>query len=215
MRATRHRLLREQPPRHSTCSSSTRSAIRGGSWATASHAGESPPATARARPRGGSMASTARFFDYMARGVPYGPDDGTHRPVGGGRVAAVRAGDRAADDRAFRRGSTREMIQPVRLQGAASIRPSRERGPGRVGCLRGTTDSIRGPSIADDRELPFGIGLGLDAAVPSHRHRTAARRIHRRLVIRSTDDGTIKKASAATNLFLDIGGVLLTERLGP
>ena len=32
-----------------------------------------------------------QFFGYLGRGVPYGPDDGTHRAVGGGDIAAVRA----------------------------------------------------------------------------------------------------------------------------
>ena len=38
-----------------------------------------------------------QFFDYIARGAPFGPDDGTDRPVGRGRLAAVRPGDRHPD----------------------------------------------------------------------------------------------------------------------
>ena len=41
------------------------------------------------------------FFDYIARGVPYGPDDGTIAPWAVVASLPVRAGDRAADDRAF------------------------------------------------------------------------------------------------------------------
>ena len=42
------------------------------------------------------MALSADFFDYVGRGVPYGPDDGTPRTVGFGRIAAFRTGNRAA-----------------------------------------------------------------------------------------------------------------------
>ena len=51
-----------------------------GSRATASSAGASRPATAPARRRAGSTGVERRFYDYRARGVPYGPDDGTIAP---------------------------------------------------------------------------------------------------------------------------------------
>lgn len=38
------------------------------------------------------------FFDYVARGVPDGPDDGTVAPWRRDRFAAVRSADRAIND---------------------------------------------------------------------------------------------------------------------
>ena len=59
-------------------SANTRSATRAASSATAPTAGACPPARARAR----ATAIAGRrqpFYGYAARGVPFGPDDGTHR----------------------------------------------------------------------------------------------------------------------------------------
>ena len=47
---------------------------------TGSGAGASQPATARATPRSSWMASTGVSIDYVARGAPFGPDDGTIAP---------------------------------------------------------------------------------------------------------------------------------------
>ncbi len=62
------------------CSSATRSATRTASRSTASTAGASRPATARATARKVVDGVERTFFDYVARGVPDGPDDGTLAP---------------------------------------------------------------------------------------------------------------------------------------
>ena len=61
-------------------SSATRSTIRADSATTAKPAGGSPRVTARGPTSSRSAASSGRFFDYLARGVPDGPDDGTIAP---------------------------------------------------------------------------------------------------------------------------------------
>ncbi len=46
----------------------------------ATAAGELPPATGLAPTPSKSTASSVEFYDYIGRGVPYGPDDGTVAP---------------------------------------------------------------------------------------------------------------------------------------
>ena len=66
--------------RRPTCSRSTRSATRCSSPATASTAGGSRPATAPAGCKRMVDGVERQFFDYIARGAPFGPDDGTVAP---------------------------------------------------------------------------------------------------------------------------------------
>ena len=61
------------------CSNATRSTTRSASPTTANCAGASPPATDPARPRARSTRQR-KFYDYVGRGAPYGPDDGTLAP---------------------------------------------------------------------------------------------------------------------------------------
>ena len=89
----------------------------------------------------------AALLRLPGAGVPYGPDDGTHRALGRGRLAAVRAGDRAADDRYFTHEAKLEGVQRLRLQGDVQSDPSRRtRQSARRGCRRGTSASTRGRS---------------------------------------------------------------------
>ena len=114
----RHRLLREQPPRDAASSSSTRSATRSASSTTASAAGASPRATGPATGRRArSTASSARFYDYIARGAPVRPRRRHDRAVGGGRLAAVRARDRRCRRSRTCQALHIEVPQSVRLQG--------------------------------------------------------------------------------------------------
>ena len=80
------------------------------------------------------------------------------RPVGGGRLAAVRAGDRAADDRAFHaHGSGR--VRGVRLP--LDVQPDLQARRGRPEL--GVALSLRdrpGADRPDDRELPDGPASG-------------------------------------------------------
>jgi hypothetical protein len=57
-----------------------------------------------------------QFFDYVGRGVPYGPDDGTIAPWGRGGVVAVRARYRAARPRLLYSRGEPNGVQSVRLQ---------------------------------------------------------------------------------------------------
>ena len=56
-----------------------------------------------------------QFYDYYARGAPYGPDDGTLAPWVGRRLAAVRAGDRHPDRPRHGRARSRHD-EALRLQ---------------------------------------------------------------------------------------------------
>ena len=119
------------------------------------------------------------FFDYVARGAPFGPDDGT---VGRRRLAPLRAGDRDPDgapfcpDGPWNDGQVRlqALVQPIvpggrqpdRLVGHAA--PLRDRSR-----ARGT----------DDRELPHGPALGHHASVHAGVDRLASRRLCRGLVV--------------------------------
>ena len=119
-----------------------------------------------------------RFYDYKARSIPYGPDDGTDRPLGGGRLAAVRARDRAADDPAFPRSppaAAEQLRLAVQLQPDLQGRVSNRAGLALVGLLR----TRAGADRPDDRELPVGLPLEPDEAVSLPRHRTAPRRVSR------------------------------------
>src|SRR5262245_35961390 len=124
-----------------------------------------------------------QFFDYIARGAPLGPDDGTvapwvvvaslpfapeivipHRPPPG-RPEARRPGP-AVRVQAVVQPDVPRGRQPDRLVGVAV--PIRHR-PGAGG--------------ADDRELPDRSGLGPHAPLPVFRRGVAAGRIHRRLAV--------------------------------
>ena len=71
------RLFREQPARDRMSSANTRGATRTSSPAMTKTAGDSPHAMARATRCRSRSATGAGLFGYAARGVPYGPDDGT------------------------------------------------------------------------------------------------------------------------------------------
>ena len=107
-----HRLLREQPAGDLRAAASTRSATRWNSRVTANSAGGSRPATARAGSTRKVKGVERHFFDYVARGVPVRARRRHDRPLGRGRLAAVRAGDRAADDPAFRQAEPRACSEP-------------------------------------------------------------------------------------------------------
>ena len=92
----RQRLLREQPAGDATCSKNTRSATRWSSSATANTAGASPPATARAGTNGHQRRRAAILRLSRPRRTVR-PGRRHCRPVGSGRLAAVRPGDRHPD----------------------------------------------------------------------------------------------------------------------
>jgi hypothetical protein len=62
------------------CSEATRSTIRSSSRVIATAFGELPEATAPALFTLKVNGIEREFFDYVARGVPFGPDDGTIAP---------------------------------------------------------------------------------------------------------------------------------------
>ena len=124
-----------------------------------------------------------RFFDYVGRGVPYGPDDGTHRAVGRGGVAAVRAGDRVAGNRLSGARGRPENGQPLRLQGdVQSDLPGQVRQSLWLDIAVALRDQP-GADQSDDRELPNGSAVAPDAELPLRRRRVATSGIHRRLVM--------------------------------
>ena len=109
-----------------------------------------------------------RLFGYAARGVPYGPDDGTARRVGGAGVAAVRARDRACAPRATC-CSAIPRCWPRTNTRAASIRPS-PTADRRAWVSAGHFGLDQGIVRDDDRESSHPTDLAADAGV-SHMSR--------------------------------------------
>ena len=124
-----------------------------------------------------------QFFDYIARGAPFGPDDGTVAPwvvVASLPFAPeIVIPDRPPPGRpeAGRPGPA------VRVQGVVQPDVPRGRQPDR---LVGDAVPLRhrpGAGRADDRELPHRPDLGHHAPLPVLRRGAAAGRIHRRLAV--------------------------------
>ena len=123
------------------------------------------------------------FFDYVARGVPYGPDDGTIAPW------AVVASLPFAPEivlPTIRHFMSMDlgMSEALRLQG--DLQPDV---PGRgerhgLGVALPLRDRP-GADRPDDRELPDGPALGPDAAVPLRRHGAPPGALHQRLALTS------------------------------
>ena len=126
-----------------------------------------------------AASEPARWFGYAARGVPYGPDDGTLSCAAVAGVAAVRPGDRAARGTQHDRRATRRCW-PATSSRAASTRPSPARTAARGSSPRhyGLDQGHRGH---DDRELPHAVDLAPDARLSLRHERAAARRVSRRL----------------------------------
>ena len=107
-----------------------------------------------------------RFLGYAARGVPYGPDDGTIAPCAS--LASLPFAPELALS-ALRQlcarypEMTRDSEVAERLQSDII-----GRGPQRLG-LRGLFRARSGYSRTDDRELSLGVDLEADAAVPLYR----------------------------------------------
>ena len=122
------------------------------------------------------------FFDYIARGAPFGPDDGTVAPWVVRGLAALRAGDRHPDDAPFRPAGPGDDGQ-VRVQALVQSIVRGGRQPDR---LVGHAVPLRHRSRAggaDDRELPHGPDLGHHAPVRAGVDRLAPRRLYWRLAL--------------------------------
>ena len=122
-----------------------------------------------------------RFFDYIARGAPYGPDDGTIAPwvvVASLPFAPEIVLPTIRHFDAMDLG----MLRPVRLQG--DLQPDVPGGGERP--RLGVALPLRhrpGADRPDDRELPHGLPLGADEAVPLRRHGAPPGGVHGRLVV--------------------------------
>src|SRR5450759_2074067 len=97
------------------------------------------------------------------------------RPVGGGRLAAVCARDRATDDPAFPR-SPPAVAEPLRL--AVQLQPDLQARVSTWGglALAGLLRNRAGADRPDDRELQVRFPLEPDEAVSLSRHGIAPRR---------------------------------------
>src|SRR5450759_3003447 len=104
------------------------------------------------------------------------------RPVGGGRLAAVCARDRATDDPAFPR-SPPAVAEPLRL--AVQLQPDLQARVSTWGglALAGLLRNRAGADRPDDRELQVRFPLEPDEAVSLSRHGIAPRRFCERLVV--------------------------------
>ena len=120
------------------------------------------------------------FFDYVARGAPHGPDDGTVAPwavvasLPFAPEIVLPAIDHLVHEIDLKAGnpygfkSTFNATYPVQF-----------RQPARLGLALALRHQ-RGPGGADDRELPQRTAMAPDARLPLHRRWPAARRLHRR-----------------------------------
>ena len=136
-----------------------------------------------------------QFFDYIARGAPFGPDDGTVAPWVVRRLAAVRPGDRRPDRPPPGRPEAGRPGPAVRIQAVVQPDLPRGRQPDR---LVGDALLLRhrpGARGADDRELPQRPGLGHHAPLPLPCRRAAASRVHGRLAVARRARGTITRTS--------------------
>ena len=107
-----------------------------------------------------------QFFDYVARGAPFGPDDGTVAPVGRCCLAAVCAGDRHPDGSHIGAAGPRDD-GALRLQ--AFVQPDLRR-RGQPHGMVGDAVPLRhrpGPGGVDDRELPHWSHLEHHAPLPA------------------------------------------------
>ena len=135
-----------------------------------------------------------RFFDYLARGVPHGPDDGTLAPW------AVVASLPFAPEIVL--PAIRYFTDRVKLTQAGSVRLQGELQSDLSGQVRqriwvGVTLALwveSGPDRVHDREPAVGIDLAADATVPVYRGRLAQGGIPGRLVM-TTSEGLPRGAT--------------------
>ena len=126
-----------------------------------------------------------QFYDYIARGAPFGPDDGTVAPW------VVVASLPFAPEIVI--PTVRHFARlNLGMTAPYGFKPSfnqtfavEENSDGLVGdplSLRNRPGAGR----ADDRELPLRPGLGHHATLPGPDRRVAAGRVHRRLAVKIT-----------------------------
>ena len=157
--------------------SSMRSAIPGGSEGTGRTAGASPPAPgpgfSRQRADGGIER---QFYGYVARGVPFGPDDGTLAPWA--TVASLPFAPeivlRSAPALPERLSGGDQRERPAH-QLQSHLRHRRRAAPGLA--LSGALRARPGTGGPDDRELPLGTPLAPDARMSRDRYRAPPRGI--------------------------------------
>ncbi len=137
-------------------------------------------ATVPDRRKGVSTGCRRRFYDYLARGIPDGPDDGTLVALGGCHVAALRARDRASGAAPSPRHRPARRTAP--MASPSSFNPTFGVGRGhRAGWIAPETIAINpGTDGADDREPSLRLPVEADAALQADR-RPSPRRFQRRL----------------------------------
>ena len=124
-----------------------------------------------------------QFFDYIARGAPFGPDDGTVAPWV--VVASLPFAPEIVIPtvRHFARLNLGDDRPAVRVQAVVQPDVPRGRQPDR---LVGHAVPLRhrpGAGRADDRELPHRSDLGHHAPLPGLARGTATGRVRRRLAV--------------------------------
>ena len=125
-----------------------------------------------------------RFFGYLARGAPFGPDDGTLSPWAAISLIALCARDRSAGTAPFSRNRP-PRGQSIRVHRKLQSDNSRRR---RSGLRLGIAASCRhqsGADCPDDREFPIGVPVATDAARAGHHQGIAPSRFFGRLVVSS------------------------------
>ncbi len=137
-----------------------------------------------------------KFFDYLARGAPHGPDDGTIAPW------AVVASLPFAPEIVF--PAVRYFIDQVRLEQPDVVRLQGDIQPNLPGCVgqrlgvgvtvESWTESR--PHRVDDREPAHRLDLAAGAAVSLHRPGIAPGRVPRRLVMTVRIPGVSRSSSS-------------------
>ena len=198
----RDRLLREQPARHRWCSSSTPSAIpaaiaRYGEFCWGITASDGPGEITRV-----VDGVERRFFDYRARGVPDGPDDGTIAPW------AVVASLPFAPEIVLPTIAhfIRLHLSDVHPYGfKATFNPTF---PDRSGSPLGWVSPWhfglnQGPIVVMIENHRLGTGVAVDTRLSTHRRGAAGRRIHRRVAVSHGSAGRARVRSRRRVLFSD------------
>ena len=183
MRDRGQRLFREQPAGDLCAARVRHPQSDAASRAMTTIAGASPPATARAG-NASDRRRDRRFFDYLARGAPFGPDDGTLSPWAA--IASLPFAPEIVSAGAASHFHDIDLTNGNPYGFTASFNPTLEAADARA-CGWTCADHVginQGPIAADDRKPPHRLHLEADAGLSLYRGWTEKGRVHRRMAVR-------------------------------
>ena len=139
---------------------------------------------------------TRQFYDYINRGIPNGPDDGTLAPWA--VIASLPfAPEIVLPSIRYFDETFPEMTSKYGFK--CSFNPTFSAASGKGWISKGLLRSGSGSDSFDDRELSLRIYLAVDAKLPLHRHRASPRRVFRRLASQRCSTWIPQKSSKRKN----------------